>query len=497
MLFNSLGFLVFFPTVLLVHYLLPQKIRYLWLLLTSYFFYMCWNPVYALLILMSTVVTYACGLLIERAEAHKTKKSFVVVAFLCNLGILVIFKYSGFLVENINGLLAAIGADGRVPTFDLLLPVGISFYTFQVLGYVMDVYRAEVAAERNFFRYALFVSFFPQLVAGPIGRSTHLLSQFNHPKPFDFDRMRKGLLLMLWGFFQKLVIADRVAILVNNVYSDPTNHVGLTLLVATIFFAIQIYCDFGGYSAIAIGAAQVLGFELSPNFRQPYLATSVTDFWHRWHISLSTWFRDYLYIPLGGSRCGRLRKYVNVTVTFLASGLWHGASWNYVIWGALNGLFQVLGDIKRLFWQWLGGHKPLSHLFPESKEKPFSARFLSNLITFMLINVTWVFFRAPSLDMALVIFRQAFAVFNPWVLIDGSLYQLGIAQTEFWVLMCSIGLLFVTDVLHEHGFSFRDGLLKQQIWYRWLVYFCMIFAVLLLGVYGPEMTASAFIYSQF
>jgi D-alanyl-lipoteichoic acid acyltransferase DltB (MBOAT superfamily) len=483
--------------VLLVYYLLPIKARHGWLLLSSYFFYFCWNPLYTLLLLGCTIVTYACGLLLERSPGPKGKKAWVALAVLGCLGVLVFFKYSPFLAENINRLLAAAGLAQRLPAFDPLLPVGISFYTFQALGYVLDVYRRDAKAERNFLRYALFVSFFPQLVAGPIGRSTKLLPQLHQPRPFAFDRVRKGLLLMLWGFFQKLVIADRAAILVAAVYDDPLNHVGLTLVVATLFFAAQLYCDFGGYSAIAIGAAQVLGFDIGPNFRQPYLAVSVADFWRRWHISLSSWFRDYLYIPLGGSRRGKPRKYLNVMITFLVSGLWHGASWSYVVWGALNGLMQVLGDLRQRLWERFKGWNFIAGRLPPERERPFSARLFSILLTFASINVTWVFFRAADLSTALAIFRQAFATFNPWVLIDGSLYSLGIGLTEFWVLMAAIGLLLGVDILHERGFSFRDRLLHQQLWFRWAVYLGMLFAVLLLGIYGPSMSAASFIYTQF
>lgn len=497
MLFNSLAFLIFFPTVLFIHYLLPVKVRYLWLLVTSYFFYMCWNPVYALLMLTSTAITFVCGLLVGKADTQKKKKFFVALCFVCNLGILIFFKYSNFLGENVNQLLSLFGIAQRVPRIDVLLPVGISFYTFQALSYVVDAYREDVPVERNFFRYALFVSFFPQLVAGPIERSANLLRQVHQPQPFDFERARRGLLLMLWGLFQKIVIADRAAILVNAVYDDPLNHAGLTLMVATALFAVQIYCDFGGYSAIAIGAAQVLGFELRPNFRQPYLAVSVADFWRRWHISLSTWFRDYLYIPLGGGRKGTPRKYWNVMVTFVVSGLWHGASWSYVIWGALNGLMQVLGDARRIFVGWLRRTKPVARLLPMRGKPPFSARLLNVLITFVFINLTWVFFRAPTAEAAFTVLRQTFACFNPWVLIDGSLYKLGIEATEFWVLMIAILLLLCVDVMHEKGFSFREGLLRQQLWFRWAVYLGMIFAVLLFGIYGPNMAASAFIYFQF
>ena len=496
-LFHSFSFMVFFPLTLLVQYVLPAKVRYLWLLAASYFFYMCWNPAYAVLLFAITALTYLCGLLLSGAKEQRRQKCLVALGFVCCVGLLIYFKYWPFLTESINSLLAVAGLPARLPAFDVLLPVGISFYTFQALGYLVDVYRGKMAAERNFFRYALFVGFFPQLMSGPITRAPEMLPQFEKPRPFDFDQVRKGLLFMLWGLFLKLVIADRAAILVNTVYNDPLNHVGLTMVVATLFFSLQIYCDFAGYSATAIGAAQVLGFDLGINFRQPYLATSVSDFWRRWHISLSSWFRDYLYIPLGGSRRSRWRKYLNIMITFLVSGLWHGANWSYLIWGGLNGLAQVLGDCRRQLSSHICKSKWAAPLLSASKEKPFSARLLSTLATFFIINLTWVFFRAPSAEAALLILRRSVIVFNPWIFVDGSLFRLGIGQGEFGMLMLAVALLVLVDVLHERGFSFRTQLLKQQLWFRWLVYLSMLFAVLLLGMYGPSTDAATFIYAQF
>lgn len=344
MLFNSTQFLIFFPIVTIAYFLIPHRIRYIWLLLASYYFYMCWNPKYALLIATSTVITWLSGLLIDRTNKSTAdlknkifkKKLWVGLSFASNLAILFFFKYFDFALRNLNAVLAQFNFELIQPGFDVILPVGISFYTFQALSYTMDVYRGEIYAEKNILKYALFVSFFPQLVAGPIERSKNLLKQFNEEHCFDYDRVKNGLLLMLWGFFMKLVIADRVALLVDQVYNNWEQYAGFEIVVATVFFAVQIYCDFGSYSNIAIGAAQVMGFTLMENFRQPYFATSVADFWRRWHISLTSWFRDYLYIPLGGNRKGQLRKYLNVMIVFVTSGLWHGASWHFVVWGGLK-----------------------------------------------------------------------------------------------------------------------------------------------------------------
>lgn len=341
MVFNSYEFFVFFPIVIMIYFIIPGKIRYLWLLGASYYFYMCWNPQYAVLIAGSTIITYFSGILICALGENKNgryKKVVVLISFIINLGILAYFKYSNFIIFNLNAILEKMHIS-PVNNFDVILPVGISFYTFQALSYTIDVYRGDVKAEKNILRYALFVSFFPQLVAGPIERSKNLLAQINEVDNFhlwNLERFSNGLMLMLWGFFQKVVIADRISIFVDNVYSQYWMFGTVELVVATVFFAIQIYCDFGSYSLIAVGAAKAMGFELMENFNTPYFSKSIKEFWRRWHISLSTWFRDYLYIPLGGSRCSRLKRYRNLMITFLASGLWHGANWNFILWGGIT-----------------------------------------------------------------------------------------------------------------------------------------------------------------
>ena len=307
MVFNSFSFLIFFPIVLALYFLLPQKIKSFWLLIASYYFYMSWNIKYALLIFLSTVVTYLSGLLIEKVKQKtceekrkiKLKKFVVAASFIINLGILFYFKYFNFAIDLITKVFAQIHIQVNVPVFDIILPVGISFYTFQALSYTMDVYRDDIFAEKNFFKYALFVSFFPQLVAGPIERSKNLLKQLAKPKGFNFEKARDGLLLMIWGYFLKVVVADRIAIFVDTVYGDYITYNGWYIAIATILFGVQIYCDFFGYSTIAMGTAEMLGIDLMENFNAPYLSVSVAEFWRNWHISLTSWFKDYLYIPLG------------------------------------------------------------------------------------------------------------------------------------------------------------------------------------------------------
>lgn len=503
MLFNSAPFLVFFPAVLVVNFLLPHRARGLWLLVTSLVFYMCWNPAYVLLMLTSILATYLCGRLIAWCRAARDAgkagwihdpRLYVGLCFTLNLGILFFFKYYTFAAESLVGLLSAWGVRWRPPAVDVLLPVGISFYTFQALGYTVDVYRGVLPAERNLLSYALFVSFFPQLVAGPIERSASLLNQLKRRRPFDPEQVKSGAMVMLWGYFQKMVIADRAAVLVDQVYGQPAAYGGGALLVATVLFAIQIYCDFGGYSAIALGAAKILGIDLMQNFRQPYLALSVSDFWRRWHISLSTWFRDYLYIPLGGNRKGVARKYLNTLITFLLSGLWHGANWTYVVWGGLNGLFQIAGDMKnRLFkrlrasWH---GRAPI-------KRDCFSYRLFQRIVTFALICLSWVFFRAQSVQEALEILGKILTLNDPWVFFDGSLCAWGLSRLEWDILVCAIAALWAVDLAHERGISLRERLEKQNLLFRWAAYLFGVMIILLFGQYGVGFDAAQFIYFQF
>ncbi len=506
MLFNSLQFLVFFPIAVLVYFVLPHRVRYLWLLVLSYYFYMCWNPQYALLLLFSTFITYLSGQLIdrsarkelaglttpgERKAAKRTmSKLWVALSFAINLAILVFFKYFGFIVDNIKVITDNLGVSWTPPSFSVLLPVGISFYIFQALSFTVDVYRGDVRAERNFFKYAVFVSFFPQLVAGPIERSSNLLGQFDEEHHFSYDNMKNGLLMMLWGFFQKVVVADTAAVVVNQIFDYYPYYQGFVTLLGCLLFAVQIYGDFAGYSNIAIGAAQVMGFSLMQNFKEPYLSCSIGEFWRRWHISLSSWFRDYLYIPLGGNRKGKGRKYFNLMVVFLTSGLWHGASWNYVIWGGLNGIYQVIGsELKPVRQKWLERIG--------AKTQSVSYKIMQMLITFVLIDIAWVFFRAPDLTSALGIFRQMFSAFNPWVLIDGTLFSLGISEPRFWWLLICVVVMLVVGIVHYRGIHIREIVARQQIWLRWGLYILAIFTVLLMGAYGPDFDAAAFIYFQF
>lgn len=490
MLFNSLHFLIFFPIVTLIYYVFPLRFRYIWLLITSYYFYMCWNPTYVLLLLLSTSITYISGLCLDKFQDNISKKICVAISFTLNLSILFFFKYYDFAVDTVQRLLGIIHVDFQLPSFDVLLPVGISFYTFQALSYTMDVYRKEIPAETNFARYALFVSFFPQLVAGPIERSKNLLIQLRNPQKLTWFRFREGLLLMLWGFFLKIVISDRIAIFVDTIYINYTSYDGWYFIIATVLFAFQIYCDFSGYSVIAMGAATILGIQLMENFESPYLSASVSEFWRRWHISLSSWFKDYLYIPLGGSHKGPVRKHINKMIVFLTSGLWHGAKWTYVIWGALNGLYQIIGDFLAPLRSYL---IKLFHLNPKS----FGIRFIKTVTTFILIDFSWIFFRSNSFKGALIIIKSIFAADNFNIFLDGSLYNCGLNLPNFVLLIVCIVVLIISDICKYHNIRIRHLILRQRCWIRWIVFSFSLCFILLFGIWGSGYSESNFIYFQF
>ena len=389
--FNSFQFLIFFAVVVAFYFSIPQRFRWILLLGASYYFYMCWNTRYVVLIVVSTLSAYHSGIQMGKTKLRSKRRRYLLLSLLINLGLLFSFKYFNFFNDSFRSVFQHYNILYTIPALEVLLPVGISFYTFQVLSYSIDMYRGDGEPEKHLGIFALYVAFFPQLVAGPIERSTHLLPQFHKDKVFDYKRVTDGLKLMLWGFFKKVVIADRLALVVDRVYSEPTRYTGLPLVIATYFFAFQIYCDFSGYSDIAIGGAQVMGYDLMSNFRRPYFSRSVSEFWRRWHISLSSWFRDYLYIPLGGSRVGKPRLGLNLLVTFLVSGLWHGANWTFVIWGALHGSYLVLstwtaslrGEISTILYL---------NKFPKVRE------LVRVMVTFHLVLFAWIFFRADSIS---------------------------------------------------------------------------------------------------
>lgn len=497
MLFNSLHFLIFFPIVLIVYYIFPDKVKNYWLLVCSYYFYMGWNAKYAVLIMASTIITFVSGIFLEKAKRSKAleenkernKKIIVAVSFLLNLAILFYFKYFNFTIDILKSVFGIFHVNLNIPGFDIMLPVGISFYTFQALSYTMDVYRDEIYAEKNFFKYALFVSFFPQLVAGPIERSKNLLKQLSQYNKFDFSRFIDGLLLMIWGYFLKLVLADRIAIFVDMAYGDINKYPGFYLIVATVLFAVQIYCDFAGYSTIAMGAAAILGIKLMENFDAPYLSVSVAEFWRRWHISLTSWFKDYLYIPLGGSRKGKTRKYINKIIVFLVSGLWHGADLSYVVWGGLNGCYQIIGEMLMPL------RNCMVKLFNLNRQS-VGHKVVHMAGTFILVDFAWIFFRAGSFRYALNVIRQMFHN-NAVIFWNGELYNCGLDSKNFGLMVFSIVLLFIADIFKKKNISLRNILQKQDSWCLSVIIAFSVSAILLFGIWGPGYNEANFIYFQF
>jgi alginate O-acetyltransferase complex protein AlgI len=384
MLFNSFSFLVFFPLVTVIYFLLPHRFRWIHLLAASCYFYMAFVPVYILILAGTIIIDYVAGIAIENAP-EKRKKTYLIISLISNIGVLAVFKYYNFLNENLTELLGIFNVQNQIPYLSILLPIGLSFHTFQAMSYTIEVYNGNQKAERHFGIYSLYVMFYPQLVAGPIERPQNILPQLHEKKEFNYGLVTSGLKLMAWGLIKKMIIADRLAYMVDIVYNNPQEHQGLPLILASIFFAFQIYCDFSGYSDIAIGAARVMGIHLMKNFNYPYFSKSISEFWGRWHISLSTWFRDYLYIPLGGNRVSIPRWYINILIVFIISGIWHGANWTFIMWGALHGIMLVSEHVVRRFKKSMNIHF--------SMPAP-----LNILITFIIVTLAWVFFRANSIE---------------------------------------------------------------------------------------------------
>ena len=496
MLFNSLQFLIFFPIVFILYLILPKKLRVTWLLAASYYFYACWNVKYVVLLLLATLSSYFAGVLIGKpGEREGKRKAILAGGVIVNLGLLGFFKYFNFMLETIQKIFDKLGSGMTFSAVDVLLPMGISFFTFQTIGYVIDVYRGKVMPEKNVLRYALFISFFPQLVAGPIERAEEFLPQIQgveRIQTFDVKRIQRGTTLMLYGYFMKMVIADRAAIFVDAAF-DPVRFMeyqGGIAWVAAILFSLQIYCDFAGYTFIAIGLAKAMGFDLMDNFHTPYLARSIRDFWSRWHISLTGWFRDYLYFPLGGSRKGKLRKYVNIMIIFLVSGLWHGAGWHFVLWGGIHGVLRVAEELTEK-------GRSLARKFIGESEESFAHKLFQTGLTFFLVTIAWVTFRANSVRQAYEFIKGMFTKFNPWVLFDGSLFQLGLDEKEFFVLLFAVTILILVDVMTYKKKDILGAFTSQPIWFRWIVTWIWIGVLLVFGVYGENYQSAAFIYFQF
>ncbi len=482
MIFNSLQFAIFFILITTLYFLLPHRLRWFLLLISSCYFYMAFVPIYIIILGFTIVIDYIAGIYIEKSEGRQ-RKAFFIMSLLANISILAVFKYYNFFIENTNQIIKEVGYETFLPSLTILLPIGLSFHTFQAMSYTFEVYRGNYKAEKHFGIYALYVMFYPQLVAGPIERPQNILYQFKQEHSFDYQRVVSGLQLMAWGLFKKVVIADRLSILVDQVYDHPREFNSVGLLIATFFFCYQIYCDFSGYTDIARGAARVMGFTLLKNFNHPYHAKTISDFWSRWHISLSTWFRDYLYIPLGGNRVAIPRWYFNLFIVFMVSGLWHGADWTFVVWGALHGFYQVFGLTTRSYRDGLNNKLGLAHL-----------NSIKVITTFLLVAFAWIFFRANNIDDALYIAKHAITgipdAIRNYKTTFGYDYGMKLPQ-----IIASFGLIAFLEAVQnvQKRKDISDWLYKIPRPARWGIYVVVILTILFYGVF----TDKQFIYFQF
>lgn len=471
MIFNSFNFIVLFPLIFLLYYAIPAKYgkaRNTYLLAVSYLLYLQWKPVYALILLGVTAVTYYTALCVEKSQRPK---AVLTAGVLLALLPLVFFKYFNFINETVSYVLSAVGLNFHLAGLNWAIPIGISFFTFQALSYLWDVYYKRQEAEHNFLTYALFVSFFPSILSGPINKASLVIPQLKNLRPyFDYSKAVGGLKMLLWGMFMKVVVADRVALYVDTVLPNYENYTGTSCFVASLLYTIQIYADFAGYSLMAIGVGKVLGFELTENFRRPYFAVSVTDFWHRWHISLSTWLKDYVYIPMGGSRCSKLRNYWNIFVTFLVSGIWHGANWTFIVWGCMHGICQIIEKM-------LGQQKCNYGRFGKTAKI---------IITFLIVNFAWIFFRMPTLTDACNVIARIFDLTLP-----KAVYMHGFTATAF--IFFGLSMLIVKDVADEFFPSRLHLFGSPNRFVRWASYLFIIVSIMLAGVFS----ADQFIYANF
>lgn len=480
--FNSFTYCVFLALIVFLHFQLPQRWRWVLLLVASYYFYMSWNANYAILLVASTFIDWLLSIWIENTPDRRRKRLYLLVSLVSNLGMLFAFKYYAFAIHSLERAATFLGTSLEIPMLNVLLPVGISFYTFQSLSYTIDVYRGQRSAERHLGLFALYVSFFPQLVAGPIERSTTLLPQFRVQHRFRCDRFAEGIKLILWGMFKKVVISDQLAVFVDRAYAYPWEQSGIVLLIGTCFFAFQIYCDFSGYSDIAIGSARLMGYDLMINFRRPYFAQSLTDFWRRWHVSLSTWFRDYVYFPLGGNRVSFVRSCVNIMTVFIISGVWHGARWTFVIWGFIHGLIMTMERIATRAARW-----PVINWMATSQHP--IRRLLSWTLTLLVVLLSWVFFRAAYVQDAVHIVQR--------IVFDLPAYRLSdVAKVQ--ALPSVVGQFLLIGLLLGVEGSARSDDFGQLFadrprWLRWGFYYVLMFLLLVAGRYDGK----AFIYFQF
>ncbi len=455
-------------------------------MVTSYYFYFCWDLKYVLLLFVITLLTYISARLIE----GKRRRGILAGCAAGVLLILGILKYLGFVFHNVNLLLGMFNVPGALPAYSLAVPIGLSFYSLQALGYVIDVYRGKLKVEKNFIQYALYVAFFPTLLSGPIERGTNLLKQIRKGTIFEYEEAKKGLLLMAYGYFEKLLIANRIGLLTQDIFLHYPSKTGAEIALGTVLYGIQIYADFAGYSNIAIGAAKVLGFRLKENFRQPYFAHSIRQFWQRWHISLSSWLRDYVYIPLGGSKKGKIRTCANLMVTFIISAVWHGAGWKYIAWGGLHGIYQVAGRLTD------GVKGRIYQRFAVWRNHPLVSAF-QVCVTFVLVDFAWLFFGAEGLQQAFWMVHRMLTQFRLGETLSRKLYLMGMEESRFGILILEILILFVIDLLHEKGISVTGWLNKKSTVFRWSLYLSGILWLFIGIIYNYGQGAATFLYTQF
>ena len=528
----SISFYLFLAVFLLIYFTIPKKYQWVVSLVGSYIFYIFSNLFASVYLIVTTVSTFFVGKWIDNSNqlyankvdsigfnisneekkelkhANKRRKTILLASALAlNFGILAFLKYFNLFSTSANYLLNVFNISGSVPVHDFLLPLGISFYTFQSIGYIIDVFREKIKPDTNIGKYALFVSFFPQIIQGPIGRYDELAHQLFRINTFDYKRVKFGAQLILWGLFKKLVIADRAAILVNSIFDSYTQHQGLTIFVGVLLYSIQIYGDFSGGIDIARGIAQMMGITLRENFKRPFFATSIEDYWRRWHISLSEWMRDYIFYPLALSRSfakigKKTRKifgpylgklipiFLAQLITFLTVGIWHGANWKFVIFGLYNGFFIIVGILLEPF---------LKKFFKQRKivTNTFSWRFFNIVLTFFLVCISRYFSRAPDLYTALRMIKRTFSVFNPWVLTLESFTQFGLNERNIYLLIVAVVVLFFVDLLQENGYHLREKIAEQNLVFRWMLYLIAIFSILIFGIYGVEYNQTDFIYRGF
>ena len=532
MAFNSFTFLIFAVAVITFYFSVPKRFQWIVLLIASYAFYLFSARWVVVFLLFTTITTFYTGLLIGRVndnyrsalsggentltkeqrkrlaiESKKQKQIILLIALVVNFGILAFMKYFNFFAMNVNSILKLITVDQSIPLISLLLPLGISFYTFQSAGYIIDVYRDKVKPDKNIAKFALFVSFFPQIVQGPISRYNDLALQLYESHNFDYTRAKFGAQLILWGLFKKMVIADRIVIAVDTIFNNYLDYSGITLFLGAVFYSLQVYCDFSGGIDIARGVAQIMGIELTKNFERPFFATSIADFWRRWHITLGSWTRDYIFYPLSlsksfaklgrmsrkffGSYLGKLLPtFLAMLITFLVIGIWHGASWKFVAYGLYNGVLIFTGILIEPF---VG--KIIKRF--QIRTNVFSWHLFNLSLTFFLVSIGRYFSRANDFMDALRMLKRTFTTFNPWVLYDGSLNQLGLSERDMVLLILAVVVLFVVDLFQERGLSVRQIISEQNLVFRWGVYLLAVFSILIFGIYGIGYEPADFIYMGF